>query len=101
MSELSQHAMQLEITHPSGAEEWACAECGRRILMQWPPNYKRTVLEAGDEFAIHSGGKGGLMLTAPEVSDAPVVADEFSQSPWADWLEELDFGDDAEGDEAE
>lgn len=98
MSELSQHQMQLEVTHPSGAEEWACPECGRRLLMQWPPTYRRVVLEAGDEFAIHSGSKGGLTLIASQLNDSSALADEFSQGPWAEWLEELDFGDSWGGD---
>ena len=58
----SQHQMQLEKTHASGAEEWSCPTCGRRFLMQYPPNYKRIVLEVGDEYAMHSGGKGGLQM---------------------------------------
>ena len=98
MSELSQHQMQLEATHSSGAEEWTCPECGRRLLMEWPPNYRRVVLEVGDEFAIHSGSKGGLILMPTEVNDTPLLTEELSQSPWADWLEELDFGDDWEDD---
>jgi hypothetical protein len=56
------HQMHLEKSHPSGAEEWHCSTCGRRFLMQYPPKYKKIVLEAGDEYAAHSGGKGGLQM---------------------------------------
>ena len=61
-SEQQQHGMVLEKSHPSGAEEWYCPACGRRFVMQWPPKYKRIVLNAGDEYAVHSGGKGGLKM---------------------------------------
>ncbi len=57
-----QHDMYLEKTHPSGAEEWACSMCRRRFILQWPPTYKKIVLEAGDEEALHFGGKGGLSI---------------------------------------
>jgi hypothetical protein len=60
LPEQKRHEMVLERTHESGAEEWYCPVCGRRFLMQWPPNYKKIIIEPGDEYAIHSGGKGGL-----------------------------------------
>ena len=69
MSNQDQHQMQLEKVHPSGAEEWFCPTCGRRFLMTWPPNYKKVILEAGDEYAIHNGGKGGLQLQAAQIED--------------------------------
>lgn len=61
MYEQQTHQMHLEKTYPSGAEEWACPICGRRFLMQWPPAYSRTILEPGDEYALHSGSKGELL----------------------------------------
>lgn len=84
-----QHEMQLEKTYPSGAEEWFCPTCGRRFVLQWPPAYKKIVLEAGDEFALHTCGKGGLQLRSPELSESheeqgegdeeeePVLSDEL------------------------
>ncbi|HWQ13538.1 MAG TPA: hypothetical protein VNL77_12095 [Roseiflexaceae bacterium] len=62
------HEMQLVQTHPSGAEEWYCPTCGRRFLMHWPPSYKKIVLEPGDEYAAHVGGKGGIRMGAPAIS---------------------------------
>ena len=55
-----QHEMILTKVYPSGAEEWFCPECGRRFIMQWPPVYKKVILNVGDENAIHSGGRGGV-----------------------------------------
>ncbi len=94
------HEMVLETVHESGAEEWYCPTCGRRFLMQWPPAYSKVILSEGDEYAIHSGGKGSGGL---EIS--PIIEDKISQSedtllveedqerlqPWKDWFEQIDF----------
>lgn len=83
---LDPHTMQLERTLPSGAEEWFCPVCGRRFLMQWPPAYSKVVLDAGDEYAVHSGARGGLRVEVPPVAsryDAP-PSDELR--PWLRWL---------------
>ncbi|MDX1520235.1 MAG: hypothetical protein R3264_01240, partial [Anaerolineae bacterium] len=56
------HHMHLDKTHPSGAEEWVCPICAQRYLISWSPSFKRTVLETGDENALHSGAKGGLQM---------------------------------------
>jgi hypothetical protein len=60
MQDPHRHIMQLETRHASGAEEWSCPTCGRRFLLEWPPKYKKTILEPGDEAAFHSGSKGSL-----------------------------------------
>ncbi len=57
---IQRHVMELAEKYDSGAEEWRCPTCGRRFLMQWPPHYKRIILEPGDEEAIHTGGRGGV-----------------------------------------
>jgi hypothetical protein len=46
----------------SGAEEWTCPACGRRMLLRWPPHFERLVVEGGDVGAVHVGGKGGLRM---------------------------------------
>ena len=112
--EEEKHTMILQTTHQSGAEEWYCPICGRRLLMQWPPNYKKIILEAGDEYAIHSGGKGGVQIkgvdagrsdlpsaTPGDASEEPehLTAKEPALSPedetrlvfWEQWLEKVDF----------
>jgi len=96
-SSSQQHEMRLEKAHPSGAEEWLCPTCGRRFLMQWPPAYKRIIMEAGDEYAIHSGGKGGLRMEPLQISpnydkhEAP-VPDELRDAI-EDALKHIDFDD--------
>lgn len=88
----NQHEMHLATTYPSGAEEWACPMCGRRFLMQWPPEYKKVVLEVGDEYAIHSGCKGGLRMGPTEAAydDAALLE---GLRPWLRGLKDVSFGD--------
>lgn len=70
MESQSQHQMVVEQTYSNGSQEWYCPTCGRRFIMQWPPNYKRIILEAGDTQATHSGGMGGLIMGKADVEAA-------------------------------
>ena len=87
------HQMELDKTHESGAEEWYCPTCGRRLLMLWQPDYKKIVLEPGDNYAVHSGGKGGLSMGAIQVSHKGNASNEDDESltPWIEWMEKIDF----------
>jgi hypothetical protein len=94
------HEMVLGKTHPSGVDEWYCPTCGRRLVMEYEPAFKKTVLTAGDETAIHSGGKGGIRIgsmqavsTDPDLSEnEPIIpADDPSLAPWVAWLDNADF----------
>ena len=89
-----QHEMILDKAHPSGAEEWYCPTCGRRFVMQWPPKYKRIVLDAGDIYAVHSGGKGGLKLgnvqIQPGEESAASADDDLPLDQWKSWLDSVD-----------
>jgi hypothetical protein len=101
MSEEQRHEMVLETTHPSGAEEWYCPTCGRRMTITWQP-WKKVVLEPGDLHAAHGGSKGILKIgplrfnmegehaslsgTEPSVED-PYLA------PWERWLEKMNWDD--------
>lgn len=55
----------------SGQEEWVCPDCGRRVLLRWPPDYERLILEYGDDNAVHVGAKGGVRMTGPDVHPSP------------------------------
>jgi hypothetical protein len=81
--------------------------------MQWPPAYKRIVLERGDEEIAHSGGKGGLRIGRAELArgeaqqpeaeahpgnDVPPAADlpepegtplDDELRPWLKWLRDV------------
>jgi len=83
--------MHLETTHPSGAEEWACPTCGRRFLMQWPPAYKKVVLEVGDVSIAHTGGKGGLHMGSVEVIQSDDLTLPDGLQPWLKGLKDLDL----------
>jgi hypothetical protein len=60
MSEQRHHTMYRLDTQTSDDEEWFCPTCGRRFLLRWPPMYRKTVLNPGDDCVTHSGSKGGL-----------------------------------------
>jgi hypothetical protein len=102
-----QHEMVLELTHSSGAEEWYCPVCGRRMTITWEP-WKKIVLEQGDMYAAHSGSKGGLRLGSIGISQGnelklPSSPDFSSEdrylAPWSQWLENVDLDDLANGDD--
>jgi hypothetical protein len=68
--------------------------------MDYGPKFKKTILEAGDEYAIHSGGKGGLRIGSMQAistdnalpREEPVVSPEDpSLAPWVTWLDEVGF----------
>jgi hypothetical protein len=42
-----------------GGERWHCFECGRQILLWWPPQHRRKVVVAGDPSVQHVAGQGG------------------------------------------
>lgn len=101
------HEMVLEMTHASGAEEWFCPSCGRRMAITWDP-WKRIVLEQGDMYAAHSGSKGGLRLGSigftqgNEIEQPPspeTSAEDTYLAPWVQWLENVDLDDLANGED--
>jgi hypothetical protein len=90
------HEMVEGETFADGSQEWVCPVCGRRMIIHWPPQYKRVILEEGDSGAIHTGGTGGLRMGGAEVQHeaqeegaqggAGSLKDPYL-SPWARWLE--------------
>ena len=82
MHEQQQHEMVLEQTYPSGAEEWYCPLCDRRLLvLNWHPQAKQIVVKSGDEHALH------IKLQASPEED-PRLA------PWLAWLDDIDLDTD-------
>lgn len=92
MAHVEQHTMELDKVYESGAEEWTCPVCGRRFIVQWPPAYKKIILEPGDEYAFHNGGKGSVFTGAPEVRDTQVAEPPLAPI-WLEAIATLDFGD--------
>lgn len=98
MQQSKQHAMLLEKTHPSGAEEWFCPECGRRFILHFQPEFEQLnvqVLEAGDEYANHSGSRGGLRISNTEASvvDNEQILSNDLRLALDEALKDIDFGD--------
>ena len=56
------HEMTLMGHAESGAEEWLCSICGRRMLMRWEPESDTLVFEFGNDAAVHYGTRGALRL---------------------------------------
>ncbi len=90
--EQERHTMVHQGTDENGEDEYYCPTCGRRILLQMEP-YKKIVLEAGDEDAIHSGGMGGLVMGAATITPSDEQSDPDHQrlAAWEVWLQELNF----------
>lgn len=61
------HSMTLVPNDLTDGEHWLCIECGRQLLLWYPPNYKRKVLVPGDETACHTACKGGIAIGPVEV----------------------------------
>ncbi|MFI5532260.1 hypothetical protein ACIA8O_27375 [Kitasatospora sp. NPDC051853] len=68
------HEMKLVGRLASGADEWSCPTCGRRIALRRPPDPDLTVLEPGDESAVHVGviEPGAAATTAEKYGLGPV-----------------------------
>jgi hypothetical protein len=62
------HRLELVATR-GDTDELFCPLCGRRVLLRWPPNYQKIVIDEGDSTIIHDFGKGGLDISGVEVSD--------------------------------
>jgi hypothetical protein len=103
MFEPPTHEMHLAGARLSGAEEWQCARCGRRLLIQWPPEYAQAVLAAGQAEALHFFTRGGLHVQPDQLTEmrAEALADAWRMYAWEHWLADVDFselqpvGDDA------
>lgn len=89
------HSMTLIRKH-EGIEEWLCPTCGRHMLVNWNPIFKRTVLDAGDSSVGHSGFKSeappeDVVDWTPKTEDIHPPIDESRLTPWANWMDKSDF----------
>ena len=81
MSRSAQHTMMRTGSTESGAEEWRCPLCARRMLLQWRP-FERVVLDPGDERVQHFGAKGGIDVGTVNVYSSPRVTLPEDQARW-------------------
>ena len=90
------HTMDLIREH-EGLEEWHCPACGRHLLVNWSPGFKRTIVNEGDFSAGHSGFKTDLQPENSEGIPGEIQAaesvDESTLAPWVVWMEKSDFAD--------
>lgn len=95
------HSMTLIRKH-EGTEEWLCSTCGRHMLVNWSPKFKRTILQAGDTSVGHSGFKGEIQTgdvannsveKTSATDDLHIPIDETKLTPWSTWMDKSDFAD--------
>ena len=80
------HVMILSGRAESGTEEWACPDCGRRLLLRWQPEPERLVLVQGDLSAVHTGGTGGVRAGGATAAAVPPAADrQWLREHGIDW----------------
>ena len=93
------HTMSMIREH-EGTEEWHCPTCGRHMIVNWAPKFKRTVLQAGDPSVSHSGFKNdpqaGYIMASSAHDDSPHTEvekpiDESRLTPWEEWLKKTGF----------
>lgn len=71
MSDSERHEMQLQQRFPSGAQEWLCPACKRRVVIEHGANRVKIItLESGDEHAVHSTSTGGLRVAASQARES-------------------------------
>ena len=54
-----QHQMVPIGTTAADAQEWHCPQCGRAVLIRYPPRFEAFVIEEGDPSVPHHAVTGG------------------------------------------
>jgi hypothetical protein len=95
------HKLDLVREH-EGTEEWLCPNCGRHMLVNWTPRFKRTILEYGDMSVGHTAFKNNIQVedivdaqvngTLPDV-DVMEPVDESRLIPWNSWMDKSNYSD--------
>lgn len=89
------HTMSIIREH-EGTEEWHCPTCGRHMIVNWSPKFKRTIVQTGDLSVSHNGFRNGLQIgRGAAASDSAVERpiDEARLMTWEMWLDETGFND--------
>ncbi|GAA1387521.1 hypothetical protein GCM10009639_12610 [Kitasatospora putterlickiae] len=68
------HEMKFVGRLASGADEWSCPTCGRRVTLRRLPDPELTVLDPGDETVVHVG------VIEPDAR-AAAAADRYGLGP--------------------
>jgi hypothetical protein len=83
------HPMIMVASHPSRLIEWLCPSCGCHVLVSWPPEFHRIILNPGDRSAAHISCKDDRSIDAADLP-SPSAA-EARLVPWLDWMEKSNF----------
>jgi hypothetical protein len=90
------------IKEHEGVEEWFCPDCGRHMLVNWSPKFKRVIIEIGDQSVGHNGFKSDvqpedmMVTSADEIHPQKEMEKPINESrltPWAIWMDKTDFAD--------
>lgn len=90
------HELYLSQVYPSGAEEWYCPTCGRRLIVEWREGFESTVIiNYGNKDAVHTGTRHKdppntveSEPSTPTVEPAPPTpADIPELIPFQEWLD--------------
>jgi hypothetical protein len=94
-SEQERHEMVFTGVDHAGADELYCPTCGRRIAVNWSPEFQKTVIHPGNELAIHTAGSSGLTIGATEVTQQETLdeSEKVRLDQWESWLAEMNFSD--------
>lgn len=88
------HRLRMIRVEESGLEEWACPVCGRRMLLRWPPDCHKEVVDPGDEEACHVADDAGASAFSPARPGAgrgagePARPRSAAATPTRRWLRE-------------
>jgi hypothetical protein len=79
------HQMILEKIYPTGAQEWFCEGCSRRLLIQLEPIFSFMVLTIGDDNLPHTRSTDAL-----PIEDNEKIADDEADELPEDLLEAVE-----------
>ncbi|MFJ9694711.1 hypothetical protein [Kitasatospora sp. NPDC101183] len=69
------HEMKFVARLASGVDEWSCPTCGRRVTLRRLPEPELTVLDPGDDSAVHVG------VIEPDAHQAAATAEKYGLGP--------------------
>ncbi|MEU9078233.1 hypothetical protein ACFYUY_17145 [Kitasatospora sp. NPDC004745] len=69
------HEMKFVARLASGADEWSCPTCGRRVTLRRLPDPELTVLDPGDDSAVHVG------VIEPDARAAAEAVEKYGLGP--------------------
>jgi hypothetical protein len=80
MENSEHHVMIVAKRHENGTEEWACPIAGGGFCSSGP-EYRRIILNPGDEQATHTGGSGGVSMARRKSTPTP-PPNQSLKFPW-------------------